>query len=141
MDFSSTTQPVYKQYEILAEQLLRQLYISPRHTRVALIIFSSVGKTHTKFDLDRYDNADDIIREIKSLQYIGGTTAVGEGIHEGTKQADESHGARPKLANKIMVVFTDGWSNKGPDADVMAKEAISKGFRILVVGYVVSTLF
>ncbi|KAE9554557.1 hypothetical protein FO519_002196 [Halicephalobus sp. NKZ332] len=136
MDFSSTTHPVYKEYQKMSEQMLRQLYISPRHTRVALIIFSSVGKTHTKFDLDRYDNADDIIREIKNVQYIGGTTAIGEGIKEATKQAEESHGARPKLANKIMVVFTDGWSNKGSDPEAASKQATALGFQVYPVGFV-----
>lgn len=78
MDFSSTTQPVYKDYAVLAERLIRKLYISPRHTRVALIIFSSVGKTHTKFDLKKYSTADEVIKEIRNLQYIGGTTAIGK---------------------------------------------------------------
>lgn len=81
MDFSSTTQPVYKDYAVLAERLIRQLYISPRHTRVALIIFSSVGKTHTKFDLKKFSTANEIVNEIKNLQYIGGTTAIGENFY------------------------------------------------------------
>lgn len=62
----------------MAEKMLRQLYISPRHTRVALVIFSSVGKTHTKFDLNRFDNVEDVVNEIRNLQYSGGLTAVGE---------------------------------------------------------------
>jgi hypothetical protein len=77
MDFSTTTSPVYRDYMAMGEKLLRQLYISPRHTRVALVIFSSVGKTHTKFDLNRFDNVEDVVGEIRRLQYIGGLTAVG----------------------------------------------------------------
>lgn len=53
-------------------------------------------------------------------------------------QADERHGARPKLANKIMVVFTDGWNNKGPEPEEQAKAAQAAGFRILSVGILVS---
>lgn len=62
----------------MAERLLRQLYISPRHTRVALITFSSVGKTHTRFDLNRFDNVEDVVQEIRQLTYSGGLTAVGK---------------------------------------------------------------
>ena len=78
MDFSTTTSPVYRDYMAMGERLIRQLYISPRHTRVALVIFSSVGKTHTKFDLNRYQTADQVVSEIRNLQYIGGLTAIGE---------------------------------------------------------------
>jgi hypothetical protein len=39
---------------------------------------------------------------------------LGQGIHEAAKQAEVGRGARPGLANKIMIVFTDGWQNKGP---------------------------
>lgn len=41
-------------------------------------------------------------------------SSPGQGIHEAAKQAEVSKGARPGLANKIMIVFTDGWQNKGP---------------------------
>lgn len=78
MDFSTTTQPIYQEYKKLAERLVRQLYVSPRHTRIALVTFSSVGGTYTVFDLKRYDNADDVIRQINDAQYSGGTTAVGK---------------------------------------------------------------
>ena len=53
MDLSSTTFPLYQHYKEMAEQLLNRLLIGPRYTRVALITFSSVGKTHTHFNLGR----------------------------------------------------------------------------------------
>jgi Mg-chelatase subunit ChlD len=82
--------------------------------------------------------ADEVVQEIRNLQYIGGLTAVGEGIKEGAKQADPARGARPNLANKIMVVFTDGWNNKGSDPGQEAAAARAAGFRILTVGVTVS---
>lgn len=77
MDFSTTTHPVYKDYMRLAENLLSKLWVSPRHTRVALVIFSSPGKTHTEFDLKRYKSGEEVIQKIRNLQYIGGLTAIG----------------------------------------------------------------
>lgn len=62
---------------------------------------------------------------------------LGEGINEAMKQADEAHGARPELANKIMVIFTDGWNNKGPEPDEVAKKAQALGFDLYSVGVVV----
>ncbi|KAH7707509.1 Protein C18H7.1 [Aphelenchoides avenae] len=134
MDFSTTTSRVYKQYQILAERLLRQLYVSPRHTRVALVVFSSEKKTYTRFNLNDFDNADDVITMIKNTQYIGGLTALGSGIKEALKQADERNGARPKVAPKFMLVFTDGWVNNGPEPEGFAKQAIGLGFRVFSIG-------
>ena len=57
-DFSTTTQPVYQDYMRLSEQLISQLYISPRHTRVAMITFSSPGKTHTQWNLNKFKTAE-----------------------------------------------------------------------------------
>jgi len=59
-DFSTTTEPVYKDYIRLGEQLVSQLYVSPRHTRVALVTFSSPGKTHTHFDLKQYKTGEQV---------------------------------------------------------------------------------
>lgn len=63
---------------------------------------------------------------------------LGSGLEEAVKQADERRGARPKLANKIMVVFTDGWVNDGPDPEGPARRAAAAGFRVLSVGIDVS---
>lgn len=79
-----------------------------------------------------------MLSEIRNLQYVGGTTALGQGIKEATKQADPDQGARPGVANKIMVVFTDGWNNKGPDPETEAKAAIAAGFQVLSVSVIVS---
>lgn len=63
---------------------------------------------------------------------------VGEGIKEAIKQAKvpRFYGG-PDLANKIMIVFTDGWSNKGPDPEQQSQAAIAAGFAIFSVSVVV----
>lgn len=54
-------------------------------------------------------------------------------MKEATKQADIARGARPNWANKIMLIFTDGWSNKGPDPETEARAAEAAGFRLLSI--------
>jgi hypothetical protein len=85
LDMSSTTHPIYKVYEELCEKLLNRLKIGLRYTRVALVTFNSVGGTYTHFDLDRYDNVEDVVNEIRNLVYTGGTTAIGRFI-QGVKK-------------------------------------------------------
>lgn len=36
-----------------------------------------------------------------------------------------------------MIVFTDGWSNKGPEPEEMARDAIAQGFELYSVSYTV----
>ncbi|KAK0400083.1 hypothetical protein QR680_003346 [Steinernema hermaphroditum] len=134
MDFSTTTTPIYKEYISMAERLISRLKIGPHYTRVSLVVFSTVGKTHSVFDLKRYDTADEIIKAIRNAPYSGGTTAVGQGIQVGREQINERKGGRPKIATRAMVVFTDGWSNKGPDPEQMSKAAKADGFQIYSVG-------
>lgn len=97
-------------------------------------------KTRTRFNLKTYKTGEQVIETIRSLTYSGGTTALGQGIIEATKQADPDQGARPDVANKIMVVFTDGWNNNGPEPEEAAKEAMAAGFQILSVSVIVSAL-
>jgi hypothetical protein len=37
------------------------------------------------------------------------------------------------LAKQVMVVFTDGWSNRGPEPEPMAKAARAAGFELYSV--------
>ncbi|VDM67195.1 unnamed protein product [Strongylus vulgaris] len=69
------------------------------------------------------------------LQNMIVIASVSTGIQEATKQIHEREGARPGIATKVMIVFTDGWSNKGPDPDQMSKLAIAEGFEVYSVSY------
>ncbi|EFO16780.1 hypothetical protein LOAG_11723, partial [Loa loa] len=136
MDLSTTTNPIYRKYIEMAEELVNSLVIGRRFSRIALITFSSVGKSRTQFNLDRYFDGKDIVTAIRRLESSGGTTAIGEGIRLGTEQKDKQHGGRPvEIAKKIMLVFTDGWSNKGPDVEEMTRNAKGAGFTLYTIVY------
>uniref|UniRef100_A0A915PN66 VWFA domain-containing protein n=1 Tax=Setaria digitata TaxID=48799 RepID=A0A915PN66_9BILA len=122
----------------MAEELINRLLIGRRFSRVALITFSSVGKTRTQFNLNRsrYFDGKQLVAAIRRLESSGGTTAVGEGIRLGIEQQDEKNGGRPiGIAKKAMLVFTDGWSNRGPDVEEMSRNAKGAGFVLYTVVY------
>lgn len=73
----------------------------------------------------------------RSYGQFPSNTNTGDGIREAIKQAEPERGARPGVANKIMLVFTDGWNNKGIDPVEEAKVAIAAGFRLLSISVVV----
>lgn len=90
-----------------------------------------------RFNLKKYTTQEEVLRGIDNLKSKGGTTAIGAGIEKALTQSDESEGARPGIATKVMVVFTDGWSNKGPDPERRAKDAVNAGFEMYTVAYTV----
>ncbi|ETN80514.1 von Willebrand factor type A domain protein [Necator americanus] len=135
MDFSTTTDPIIRFYKELAQKLISALKIGPHYTQVAVVTFATVGKTRTKFNLKRYKTQPEVLHAIAQLETSGGTTAIGAGIKEGIKQTSEKEGARPGIATRVMIVFTDGWSNKGPEPEDIAREAVSQGFELYSVSY------
>lgn len=135
IDFSTTTDPVYGFYKDLSKRLVQALKVSPRHTQVAVVTFATVGRTKVQFSLKKYENQQDVVTAIDGLKSRGGTTAIGAGIQKAMTQSDENEGARPGIATKVMVVFTDGWNNKGVDPVQAAKEAERAGYEVYVVAY------
>ncbi|KJH51055.1 von Willebrand factor type A domain protein [Dictyocaulus viviparus] len=135
-DFSTTTDPLIEYYKEMSKKLVQALRIGPHYTLVAAVTFATVGRTRTKFNLKRYKTQDEVMKAIDELESTGGTTAIGEGIREATKQISQKEGARPEIATKVMIIFTDGWVNKGPDPEEMKKVAIDQGFEIYAVSFV-----
>ncbi|EPB67788.1 von Willebrand factor type A domain protein [Ancylostoma ceylanicum] len=135
IDFSTTTDPLIKFYKEMSQKLVSALKIGPHHTQVAVVTFATVGKTRTKFNLKQYKTQQEVLNAINHLESTGGTTAIGAGIQEGTKQSQEREGARPGIATKVMIVFTDGWSNKGPEPEQAARNAVAQGFELYSVSY------
>uniref|UniRef100_A0A158PCM3 VWFA domain-containing protein n=1 Tax=Angiostrongylus cantonensis TaxID=6313 RepID=A0A158PCM3_ANGCA len=135
LDFSTTTDPLVEYYKEMSQRLIKALRIGPRYTQVAVVTFATVGRTRTKFNLKKYKTQEEVLKAIGNLRSTGGTTAIGEGIRLGIKQMDEREGARPNIATKVMIVFTDGWFNKGPNPQATAKEAIAAGFELYTVSF------
>ncbi|PIO66606.1 hypothetical protein TELCIR_11674 [Teladorsagia circumcincta] len=77
LDFSTTTDPVYRFYKEMSQRLVRSLRIGPHHTQVAVVTFANVGRTRTKFNLKRFKTQDEVLNAIAGLESHGGTTAIG----------------------------------------------------------------
>ncbi|CAJ0955394.1 unnamed protein product, partial [Mesorhabditis belari] len=128
-------QPQRQRLQQQLRQILSQVvnWIFPRHTRVGCISFASVGKTQTEFSLKEYGDEDGVIEALGKLKNTGGTTAIGEGIALAMNQSSLRDGARPEFATKVMIVFTDGYNNKGPDPVEIATKAKDEGWELYVV--------
>ncbi|CAJ0588708.1 unnamed protein product [Cylicocyclus nassatus] len=109
-------------YLDIAAAAVGRLPVSAHAVRVSLIRYSGPGRTETLFHLDKHKVKDNLIEDLFRMEPAGGTTRTGEAMHYALKEfQDRKHGAR-KDAKKILVVFTDGYSQEDPsDAAEAAK--------------------
>lgn len=99
---------------------LQVLDASPLAEQVGLATFSSNTSADESMTTDYLDirNAMDV----HTNQFLGGTTAIGEGIYEGIDLLIDPTRARP-FATKTLIVMTDGIQNTGRDNVVAARFA------------------
>ncbi|KAJ1348211.1 hypothetical protein KIN20_003465 [Parelaphostrongylus tenuis] len=132
MDFSDSNGNNSKHYLDVAAATVGKLPIASNAVRVALIRYSGPGRTETLFHLDKHKRKDNLIEELlHNEETTGGTTRTGEAIRHAIKEfSNPKHGAR-KNAQKVIVVFTDGYSQDDPATAV--DEARRASITMLVV--------
>ena len=118
------------------ENIILSLRIGPRDTRVAVLLFSE--RTLLLFDLDKHTNIGDLIKEIRSIQYIaGGSTNTAEAL-ELLQNITLSQvlGLRPSNESRhVAIVITDGRSGN-QSATLMQAVLLhtETDFRVFAIG-------
>ncbi|KHN83982.1 Collagen alpha-1(XII) chain [Toxocara canis] len=113
MDFSGGAVDKRDAYIELASSLIKNLHLGPFDVQVAMIRYSGPGRADTVFHLNKHTNANDAVLEMAKAPHMGGTTRTGEAIKFAMSEFDEKNGGR-KNAKKIIVLFTDGYSQEDP---------------------------
>ncbi|VDM43635.1 unnamed protein product [Toxocara canis] len=113
MDFSGGAKDKRDAYIELASSLIKNLHLGPFDVQVAMIRYSGPGRADTVFHLNKHTNANDAVLEMAKAPHMGGTTRTGEAIKFAMSEFDEKNGGR-KNAKKIIVLFTDGYSQEDP---------------------------
>ena len=83
--------------------------------------------------LDTQANRNSVNDSIDSLS-ASSYTAIGEGIDKAKKELTNPDRSRED-ALKVMVLLSDGVSNRGRDPITMAQEAANEGIKIFTVGF------
>lgn len=98
-------------------------------TRVGLISFSTSVKP--EIGLGQYNSKDDLIENIKRVQFLGGNTNTGEALaYVKTKAFPDKQANRPRIA----IVLTDGQSNNVESTVTEANAAKAEGITVFVIG-------
>ncbi|KAH7730738.1 RAB-1 protein [Aphelenchoides avenae] len=112
MDFSSSANN-RERYLKLAAELVRGLEVNEVASQVALVRYSGPGRTDTVFKLKKHRNTSTLLEELLQAQPLGGTTRTAEALRYAIQEFDSKNGGRPN-AEKIIVIFTDGYSQDDP---------------------------
>ncbi|KAF1749966.1 hypothetical protein GCK72_016511 [Caenorhabditis remanei] len=131
VDLSQGTGDKSQQYLDIAASVISSLPISQEAVRVGLISYSGPGRTHVRVYLDKHNEKEKLIEEMFLMERHGGTTRTADAIRYATKIFEGmAHPARRNV-KKVLVVFTDGYSQDSPrDA---ARVARAKGLQLIAV--------
>ena len=114
------------------EDIVMEMNISEKNSRVAVIIFNESASLH--FNLDAFTNKTLLIMAIQNLPYFGGGTNIPEALNLlRTTAQNGSLGIRKTILNRQIAIFlTDGEGGDViPAATALAAENI---FQVYAVG-------
>lgn len=112
----------------IAKKILIEFVEKRKNDRIGLVVFSDYPYTESPVTISR----DIIIEKIKNISFThtkGKATAMGDAIVSGINKLMHS-----KNKSKILILITDGNSNKGEDPVAMSYLAKDEGIKIYCVG-------
>ncbi|XP_050968709.1 matrilin-4 isoform X10 [Labeo rohita] len=134
IDGSKSVRP--QNFELVKQfvnQVVDQLDVSPKGTRVGLVQYSS--RVRTEFPLSMYQTKEEIKKAVMNVEYMEKGTMTGLALkHMVENSFSEADGARPAAKNipRVGLVFTDGRSQD--DIQEWAKKAKEAGITMYAVG-------
>ncbi|XP_051753143.1 matrilin-4 isoform X8 [Ctenopharyngodon idella] len=134
IDGSKSVRP--QNFELVKQfvnQVVDQLDVSPKGTRVGLVQYSS--RVRTEFPLSMYQTKEEIKKAVMNVAYMEKGTMTGLALkHMVENSFTEADGARPAEKNipRVGLVFTDGRSQD--DIQEWAKKAKEAGITMYAVG-------
>ena len=120
----------FEKMKNFSKNLLESADIDGGNARVGVNVFSS--ENNVIFNLNTYDNENDVFGAIDAIHYTGGGTYTPGALETvRTEMFTAANGDRADVRN-IAIVVTDGESNGNPIKS--ADEARSEGIHIFVIG-------
>ena len=126
----SVTSKNFEKVKTFTKDILSSADIDNGNVRVGVNVFSSGNKV--AFNLNTFDNKNDVFSAIDAIHYTGGGTYTPGALKTvRTEMFTAANGDRASV-NNIAIVVTDGVSNGNPIKS--ADEARSEGIHIFVIG-------
>jgi hypothetical protein len=92
-------------------RIIDLIEVAPNRIRVGLVVFGTTVSTELRIEDDFQQNKANVLNRVKSLPFLGGTTATSAAIRQGTALLTAN--PRPGV-RKIIFLLTDGVPNSRP---------------------------
>ncbi|XP_013387743.1 SCO-spondin [Lingula anatina] len=106
--------------------------IGTDNLQVGLVRYSSDAKV--MFNLNRYQNKDELLQAIKDMQWFGGVTNTGDGLLKMRDAIMDPNLGSRQGTRKVAFVITDGRSNTGPPVVDVAPTVHALGITVVAIG-------
>lgn len=114
------------------ESTIEELGVGRGRTQVGMIVYGT--EAYPKFGLNKYENADDIIKEVATFDWLDSNTNTSGGIQAMREMFKNKDGFRANVPN-IGIIVTDGKSTTDNHTTVPNAMAAKKdGILIVAVG-------
>jgi len=114
------------------KDLSRSLFAGSHDLRIGVLTFSS--SVHNQFYLNRYTNAQDIVRAIGNIPYDAGSTRTDLALqYARTNVFTSNHGDRADAPN-VAIILTDGKSSDAKLTATQAELLLRANVKVIAVG-------
>ena len=133
IDASGSVEETFNKEKELAAGIIENLNIGPDSTRISLIKFAGKDKVRTFLNFNDLQSQENVLRQLHRIPFSSGITALHMGLLEALNNYEESKGARPGKADPILIIFTDGFSQKDSTKEIaLLREKIPHVFAIAI---------
>ena len=115
------------------QDVARRFPISRTAVQIAVVKYSN--NANVEWNLNTYNNVNDLVNAMGAISYIGGTTNTADGLEDMNDIIFQTHNGDRSNAPNVAIVITDGQANERErDTIPEATRAKNRGIRIIAVG-------
>lgn len=103
----------FRKAKAFVEELIEHFAVSPQATHFGAITYSTYSKLEFDFADARYHKIVELKRRVMAIRYPGGWTRTDRALEMAAQKLFTVAGGDRKDKRNVLVVFTDGKTNRG----------------------------
>lgn len=103
----------FRKAKAFVEELIEHFAVSPQATHFGAITYSTYSKLEFDFADARYHKIVELKRRVMAIRYPGGWTRTDRALEMAARKLFTVAGGDRKDKRNVLVVFTDGKTNRG----------------------------
>ncbi|XP_067043371.1 uncharacterized protein [Acropora muricata] len=125
----------FRKAKAFVEELIEHFAVSPQATHFGAITYSTYSKLEFDFADARYHKIVELKRRVMAIRYPGGWTRTDRALEMAAQKLFTVAGGDRKDKRNVLVVFTDGKTNRGSKSYMEVLRPLqARGVRTVAVG-------